>query len=199
MNKVTVTATGRDSDKFMLRLPDGMREQVAHAAKENGRSMNAEVVERLKASFSDAPIGGASADMAALAARLQAELAEEQFKNHTLVVKLSQVAEIMEDDLRELEIYAGEHNLDLDDLGIDEWDWRKIISEYRYADRWLEQEAKKYEDQLKQAVEARDRSLKELRERIERRNEAAHGGAAGESAEPAERMRFDHTTKETDK
>ncbi len=32
---------GRESDKFMLRLPDGMRDQIAEAAKTNNRSMNA--------------------------------------------------------------------------------------------------------------------------------------------------------------
>ncbi|EIL98231.1 Arc family DNA-binding protein [Rhodanobacter sp. 115] len=35
-------------DKFMLRLPDGMREQIAGAAKANNRSMNAEIVARLQ-------------------------------------------------------------------------------------------------------------------------------------------------------
>lgn len=39
--------TGRDSDKFMLRLPDGMRERVRSAAQRNGRSMNAEIVATL--------------------------------------------------------------------------------------------------------------------------------------------------------
>lgn len=37
----------RDSDKFMLRLPDGMRDIIAGEAKKNGRSMNAEIVSRL--------------------------------------------------------------------------------------------------------------------------------------------------------
>lgn len=39
--------TNRESDKFMLRLPEGMREQIKKTADENGRSMNAEIVERL--------------------------------------------------------------------------------------------------------------------------------------------------------
>jgi len=38
-------------DKYILRLPDGMRDQIAVAAKANGRSMNAEMVARLKQSF----------------------------------------------------------------------------------------------------------------------------------------------------
>ncbi|MFC2252504.1 Arc family DNA-binding protein [Labrys portucalensis] len=43
--------TGRGSDKFMLRLPDGMRDRIGDAAKLNKRSMNAEIVDRLENSF----------------------------------------------------------------------------------------------------------------------------------------------------
>lgn len=32
----------------MLRLPDGMRERIAETARQNGRSMNAEIVARLE-------------------------------------------------------------------------------------------------------------------------------------------------------
>lgn len=45
------TPTNRDSDKFMLRLPDGMRERIKDAAEANSRSMNAEIVARLDSSF----------------------------------------------------------------------------------------------------------------------------------------------------
>ena len=39
----------RDWDKFMVRLPPGFRDQIkVLLAKENGRSMNAEIVQRLK-------------------------------------------------------------------------------------------------------------------------------------------------------
>lgn len=41
----------RGSDQFNLRLPDGMRERIAEAAASNGRSMNAEIVSRLEATF----------------------------------------------------------------------------------------------------------------------------------------------------
>lgn len=42
-------------DRFILRLPEGMRERVADEAKSHGRSMNAEFVARLQASFDPAP------------------------------------------------------------------------------------------------------------------------------------------------
>lgn len=34
-----------------MRFPDGMRDKIADAAKESGRSMNAEIVARLQATF----------------------------------------------------------------------------------------------------------------------------------------------------
>lgn len=40
--------TMRDWDKFMVRLPPGFRDQLKELAKENGRSMNSEIVQRLK-------------------------------------------------------------------------------------------------------------------------------------------------------
>lgn len=40
--------TGRGSDKFMLRLPDGMRDRLKESAEANMRSMNAEIVSRLE-------------------------------------------------------------------------------------------------------------------------------------------------------
>ena len=42
-------------DKFVLRMPDGMREKIGIAARENHRPMNAEIVSRLEASFSASP------------------------------------------------------------------------------------------------------------------------------------------------
>jgi hypothetical protein len=37
----------RDQNKFIVRLPEGMRNRIAEAAKANGRSMNAEIVSAL--------------------------------------------------------------------------------------------------------------------------------------------------------
>ncbi|RVO08184.1 Arc family DNA-binding protein [Sinorhizobium meliloti] len=41
----------RQLDQFNLRLPDGLRDKIEAAAKANGRSMNAEIAQRLEASF----------------------------------------------------------------------------------------------------------------------------------------------------
>lgn len=39
----------RTSDQFSVRFPDGMRDEIARSAKDNGRSMNAEIIARLAA------------------------------------------------------------------------------------------------------------------------------------------------------
>lgn len=44
-------STSRESDRFMLRLPDGMREQLKKLAADHGRSLNAEIVARLEESL----------------------------------------------------------------------------------------------------------------------------------------------------
>lgn len=41
----------KEADKFIVRLPDGMRDRIEQAAKANQRSMNAEIVARLQFSF----------------------------------------------------------------------------------------------------------------------------------------------------
>lgn len=51
MENTDLPDISRDSDKFMLRLPDGMRARIAEVAKGNGRSMNTEIVTRLQESF----------------------------------------------------------------------------------------------------------------------------------------------------
>ncbi|WP_159672380.1 Arc family DNA-binding protein [Andreprevotia sp. IGB-42] len=41
----------REDPQYKLRVPPELREQIEHAAKINGRSMNAEVVARLQSTF----------------------------------------------------------------------------------------------------------------------------------------------------
>lgn len=52
----------RTLDQFVVRFPDGMRDKISDLAKQNGRSMNAEIIARLEQSFSRAPVSGASFD-----------------------------------------------------------------------------------------------------------------------------------------
>ncbi|MBH3375283.1 Arc family DNA-binding protein [Pseudomonas juntendi] len=46
----TVTSS-RTADKFVVRLPDGLRADIAVLAESNDRSMNSEIVNRLKRSI----------------------------------------------------------------------------------------------------------------------------------------------------
>jgi plasmid stability protein len=43
--------SSRTADKFVVRLPDGMREQVAEVARTHHRSMNSEIIARLELSL----------------------------------------------------------------------------------------------------------------------------------------------------
>jgi hypothetical protein len=45
------TSTNRESDKIIVRLPEGMRQYLSEVAARNGRSMNAEVVRALEIYF----------------------------------------------------------------------------------------------------------------------------------------------------
>lgn len=54
---MTQDTPSRSLDKVIVRLPDGMRDRIREAAEKNNRSMNAEIVSRLEASFSmDIPL-----------------------------------------------------------------------------------------------------------------------------------------------
>lgn len=58
-------ATTRDSEKYIVRLPDGMRERIKRSAEENNRSMNAEIVARLTNSLNDVQDSNTQAAMLA--------------------------------------------------------------------------------------------------------------------------------------
>lgn len=45
------STSSRDADKFVVRLPDGFRDQIAGLAKASERSMNSEIIVRLKQSI----------------------------------------------------------------------------------------------------------------------------------------------------
>ncbi len=46
-SRTTENFISRTADKFVIRLPDGVRERIAEVAKESRRSMNSEIVQRL--------------------------------------------------------------------------------------------------------------------------------------------------------
>ena len=72
--------TNRDSDKFMLRLPDGMRDRIAQAAKSNGRSMNAEIIQKIEDAFA-----------------LEKQVAELAIRSDTMHESLVRIAKAIDD------------------------------------------------------------------------------------------------------
>ena len=55
MNTSEKTQGSRTADKFVVRLPDGMRQKIALVAKSYHRSMNSEIVSRLESSLRTEP------------------------------------------------------------------------------------------------------------------------------------------------
>lgn len=46
----------QDNDKFLLRLPDGLRDRISDMAAENGRSMNAQILFMIGAQMNGIPV-----------------------------------------------------------------------------------------------------------------------------------------------
>ncbi len=51
MNTEVKSYNSRNADKFVVRLPEGMRQRIAEVAKNYHRSMNSEIVSRLESSL----------------------------------------------------------------------------------------------------------------------------------------------------
>ena len=97
MEKPPVT---RESDKFMLRFPDGMRDRLKEAAHASGRSMNAEIIARLAATLeqpdlSSLKLAGTIGDAPSIVAKIAAKLAE--MPAEQLALPLAEIV----DDLRQ--------------------------------------------------------------------------------------------------
>lgn len=73
-------------DKYIIRFPDGMRPSIAEAARANNRSMNAEIVARLQASFE-----GSGADDA----EVLMEMARDLFATRQMAVILRHQVQAM--------------------------------------------------------------------------------------------------------
>lgn len=51
--KKTASYSSRTADKFVVRLPDGMRDRIAEVARNQHRSMNSEIIARLENSLQE--------------------------------------------------------------------------------------------------------------------------------------------------
>lgn len=123
------TETGRESDKFMLRLPDGMRDRIKVAADRNGRSMNSEIVAALEDKFPDhftrdEVIKMVKASMFMINPARQAVTPEQVLKNRALMLR------IVEKVIGHQNAEAGLSEIEASDMDISD------ITMVRYAE-WL--------------------------------------------------------------
>lgn len=75
-------------DRYMLRLPDGMRDRIKAAAETNNRSMNAELVATLEEKY-PAPPPDAEAEKLAAIFEALSHSAQKQFVNKYVMKKFS--------------------------------------------------------------------------------------------------------------
>lgn len=75
----------RTADQFVVRFPDGMRDRIAEAARQNNRSMNAEIVSRLLSTFEVDPAFKSAMQ------QQQDQLAQLYERRNTLVLLLGAV------------------------------------------------------------------------------------------------------------
>ncbi|WP_282366462.1 Arc family DNA-binding protein [Pseudomonas sp. PS02290] len=52
-----MSTSSRTADKFVVRLPDGMRDRINEVARNNHRSMNSEIIERLERTLKEDATG----------------------------------------------------------------------------------------------------------------------------------------------
>ena len=64
----------RTADKFVVRLPDGLRDKIFAVAGDNQRSMNGEIVYRLEQSLRDDQVIATQAELIKLLTRRVTEL-----------------------------------------------------------------------------------------------------------------------------
>ncbi|MFM5335756.1 Arc family DNA-binding protein [Aeromonas enteropelogenes] len=107
--KKSTAPTGRSSDKFMLRLPDGMRDTISELAKTSGRSMNAEIVHRLQqsieASFSGALNGGPGSPRMVASVEITdpgIDKSDPRYNPDALTEQLKEVRELLESIKQEM-------------------------------------------------------------------------------------------------
>lgn len=84
MKKTEKQPLAAEADKFMIRLPEGMRGRLADAAKANNRSMNAEVVARLEKTLTEESLSLKEAPDSAL----YGEIAQRAGENFTVEITI---------------------------------------------------------------------------------------------------------------
>jgi hypothetical protein len=144
----------KDQDKFVLRMPDGLRDRLKAVAEENNRSMNAEIVDRIEKSFLVDTLTTKNAELEGRASTLEMMLSESQTRaaefhkradegSHTLYVLLD--ADGFPVSWQEVMLHLSEIQK-ASGMDIDSIDARVLapekVSNYSSNDRWREIAAK---------------------------------------------------------
>ncbi|EBB2797642.1 Arc family DNA-binding protein [Salmonella enterica] len=92
----------KDYEKFVVRFPDGMRDAIAERAKQNGRSMNSEIVQILEDALENRPV------------KVQSEMnidlfAEQGVDDDRIVISKSQLLEKVDTAIQEAIEATAEH------------------------------------------------------------------------------------------
>lgn len=117
--------TGRDSDKFMLRFPDGMRDRIAEAAKASNRSMNAEIVARLEASFASPQASSDGWDEVRSLTRRKDQLQARLIGLQGVALQINEeqrsarAGGLTPDDMAEIEDRARENRVEIYDVNVE--------------------------------------------------------------------------------
>lgn len=98
------------AEKYIVRFPDGMRDRIAEAAKQNNRSMNAEVVARLQTTFDPAPPAVNAAAQELADSRAQAITAMEFLQGSLCETLVAMYAGLSAKDQRD-RTFANAHRL----------------------------------------------------------------------------------------
>ncbi|MHA7123964.1 Arc family DNA-binding protein [Achromobacter xylosoxidans] len=152
----------RQQPPYPLRMPDSLRDQLAEAAKTNGRSMNAEIVERLKDSLGPSETQQ-QLSLAAVLAKLQLELAERHYFDHVELVQRSALVREVQDFLHAVD--RADLLEKLEDLdGFDALE--QLAKEDVYASGYLEQIAGEKAQEIEAAKAKMDEALGNLGRRV---------------------------------
>lgn len=152
------TTTGRDSDKFMLRFPEGMRTRISDAARASSRSMNAEVVSRLDGSLRAQ--GSSSLEIVAVIAKLQFELSHAHYRERTCLIE----QRVLKEAVDELVKWIRDNDLAAKARGATRHfsQLEKMKDESQFAVCHFRDEAQKSELELLETKRRRDDALDAL-------------------------------------
>lgn len=103
-----MSTSSRDADKFIVRLPDGMRDQINEVARTSRRSMNKEIIKRLERTLHEDATGIRNVDhMEQLSKRcMELEARVEELQNEPTVGLLKRALEQVTRRCEELEARA---------------------------------------------------------------------------------------------